>query len=624
MLESYQYLSIELGICALMILCLLLYYVRKNINKLVFIIAYIIWFFNCALIIFVPFDIYYTLIKQYEMPEITEKMINYGYSITYWTLFLFSWIIIPLMQCYESSGEFTKFAKLKSSLRKNLIYYAILLVISLFILLFSIINYGFDKTFDFAKDCSLIFGIVFFFFLLSYSLIKYPKTLYQKLNYLQQIKYHEWRANQFYEKLDEINFDIINRLLRLKLTISKLKGMNDEYENDNDNDKKKESINTSINKRQINSSGSISLDSSLIEKPKQVKDYLENMNQIYNDFSNDSARYGIDLDKEKIERQKPIKDLKDLIELNRKLNKKKNDNLRMQCRLRNCYKHWVTLSTLLFFGKISDNKNENENEKKDKETIEEEEKGADDKIIVKTGKKQSLKEEGFIPLEDFTNCKIIYYSKIRKVFIFVLFILSIIAGSITVVCEILMLLKKEFIFEILREIKNIFILHFFILIPFIYLICMSNYTLFKIKVSSYIYMYGHRQTDSVSLMIFTSYLSKIYFAICLNCLQAINQFDDDRRTKFEEFFDIRQTNSEDNLIIKLCRLSPILLILFMFLFFFNVPGKIGNCVGFNLFEFESEERDLGIKDGHRYLMILNKKLNGKELQRNNSKIFEDR
>ena len=137
-------------------------------------------------------------------------------------------------------------------------------------------------------------------------------------------------------------------------------------------------------------------------------------------------------------------------------------------------------------------------------------------------------------------------------------------------------------------------------------------------------MYGHRQTDSVSLMIFSSYLSRIYFAICLNCLQAINQFTKDKKSKFEEFFDISQTEGEDNLIIKLCRLSPCVLIFFMILFFFNVPGKIGNLVGFNLFEFESEERDLGIKDGHKYLMILNKKLNGKILERKKSKIFEDR
>ena len=587
MLESYIYLSIELGICSIIILFLLIYYVRRNINKLVFIIAYIVWFFNCALIIFVPFDIYYTLIKvENEMPQITKYMINYGYSITYWTLFIFSWIILPLMQSYESSGEFTKFEKLKSSLRRNLIYYSILLAISIFILIFSIINYGVDKTLVLAKNCSLIFGIVFFFFLLSYSLIKYPKTLYQKLQYINQIKYHEWRANQFYEKLDEINYDIVNRLLRLKVTIKKIKEMNDEDDNDNDNDNDKRKA--SVDSRPI--SGSLSLDSSLIEKPKQIKDYLNNMIQIYNDFSNDSSIYGIKLEKEKIDKQKPIKNLKDLIELNRKLNKKKNDNLRMQCRLRNCYSRWVILNTLLYFGKIKDNTNDNENEKKDnsKKVNEEEDKEINEKIIIKTGKKISLKDEGFIPLEGFTNCKIIYYSKLKKVFLFFLFILSIIGAIITVFCEILMLFKRKLIFKILVRIENIFILHFFILIPFIYLICMSNYTLFKIKVSSYIYMYGHRQTDSVSLMIFSPYLSRIYFAICLNCLQAINQFSyEDRRSKFEEFFNIK--HEEDNYIIYLCRLSPILLILFMILFFFNVPGKIGNCVGFNLFEFESEE-----------------------------------
>ena len=614
MLDSHYYIIIELGICALITLGLLLYYVRKNVNILVFFTAYIAWLFNFALIVFLPFDIYYTQIatdSDIKMSEMTRKMIEYGYTITYWTLFIFSWIFIPLMQCYESSGEFTKLAKLKSSLKENIIYYSILALISIAILIFAIIKTGFEYTLELAKDCSLIIGIIFFFFLLSYSLIKYPKTLYQKLNYINLIKYHEWRANQFFEKLDEIKFDLINRFLRLRITIQNLK---DEENN------KKESINTSIiteksNKRKDNSS--LSMELSLSDKTKQLTGYLEFMENKYNDFSENCSKYGIALSKEKVDGQKLITELKDLIELNRKINKKLNDNLRMQCRLRNCYKRWAILNTLLFFNKITD---KNEDEKKD--TIKEN--NNDEKIIVKSEKQLSLKEEGFIPLEDFSNCYIFYYTKIRKIFLFFLLILSIIAGLITIICEILMLFKFDLIFRILGKINNIIILHFVILIPLIYLIWMSNYTLFKIKISSYIYMYGHRQTDSVSLMIFSSYLSRIYFAICLNCLQAINQFTKDKKSKFEEFFDISQTEGEDNLIIKLCRLSPCVLIFFMILFFFNVPGKIGNLVGFNLFEFESEERDLGIRDGHRYLMILNKKLNGKKLERKNSKIFEDR
>ena len=230
-------------------------------------------------------------------------------------------------------------------------------------------------------------------------------------------------------------------------------------------------------------------------------------------------------------------------------------------------------------------------------------------------------------MEDFSNIKLFYYTKIRIIFIYILFVLSIIAGVITVFCEILLLFKAKLLMKLLERINNIVVIHFVILIPLIYLICMSNYTLFKIKISSYIYMYGHRQTDSVSLMIFSSYLSRIYFAICLNFLQTINQFtkkETRESSEFEIFFGISQTEEETKLIIKLCRLSPCILILFLLLFFFNIPGKIGNLLGYNMFEFESEDRDYGIKRGHKYLMVLNKKLNGKQLTYHDSKIFEDK
>ncbi len=137
-------------------------------------------------------------------------------------------------------------------------------------------------------------------------------------------------------------------------------------------------------------------------------------------------------------------------------------------------------------------------------------------------------------------------------------------------------------------------------------------------------MYGHKQTDSVSLMVFTSYLSRIYFAVCLNCMQCLNQFSEDKKTKFQIFFNKVQTKNEDDVILKLCRYSPCVLLLFILLFLFNIPGKIANCIGFNLFEFKSEERDLGIKKGHKYLMTLNKKLNGQLLEHHDPRVFEER
>lgn len=364
MLESYYYILIEVSICFVITICLLKYYARKNINPVVIITAFLTWFLNLVLIVLLLFDIYYTQTKEgmnSEMPNITKNIIIYGYNIIYWSTFLLGWIFIPLMQSYEDSGEFTKIEKLKSSLKENLIYYGILLVIIIILLVFTIIKFGIEKTLIIIKDGSLIFGLVFFFFLLSYSLIKYPKTLYFKLNNSKQIQYHEWRANKFFNRLDEDKFDLINIFSCLKVTINNINEI-DKINDEKDIKSIKESINTSINSKNSKNSrkkkDSLSMD--LTDEPKKIKDYLEYMDKEYDNFLKLSSEFGIDLEKEKEEEQKPITSIKDLIKLNRKIKRKKQDNLRMQCRIKNCYNRWAILNTLFYF---KNKKNEEDEEK---------------------------------------------------------------------------------------------------------------------------------------------------------------------------------------------------------------------------------------------------------------------
>ena len=626
-LASYYYILIETIICLIISISLLYYYARKNINPLVLFIAWITWFLNLTLIVLLTFDIYYTQTDKGkgDIPEITDNIIRYGYKIIYWSTFLLGWIFIPLIKSYEKSGEFTKIEKLKSSIKRNLRFYFILFVIDIVLFIYSLIKFGSKNTLILAKGGSLIFGIIFFFFLLSYSLIKNPKNLYNRLDYSKQIEYYEWKANKFFEKIEEIKYDLIESFFQLKSTIDNI-DINEIDENNEDDDLKirATSKNTSLSiekqyKKNIKRKYSINnMDDELTVKskaPKQIKDYLHDMKKMYNNFLEISKDVGIDLKKEKDEKTEPIVNVNDLILLNRRINKKKEDSFRMQYRINNNYKNWMTFNTLEY---LKNNKN-NVVKVKEKEIDDIEE-----KKDIKKDEILTLEEQGFIPLQNFSTCKKFYYSHIRKIFIFIFFIISIIAVVITVFCEIFMMFKIEYVHYILGGINNIYLLHITILIPLLYFTLMSNYSLLKIKITSYIYMYGHKQTDSVSLMVFTSYLSRIYFAVCLNCMQCLNQFSEDEMTKFQIFFNKVQTKNEDDVILKLCRYSPCVLLLFILLFLFNIPGKIANCIGFNLFEFKSEERDLGIKKGHKYLMTLNKKLNGQLLEHHDPRVFEER
>ena len=626
MLESYHYIIIEILICSILTFIILFYYARKGTNKVVLITAYISWFLNFVYILLLPFDIYYYTQtvegRKVEIPEITENIINIGYNIIYWVLYVFSWIFIPLMQCYEKSGEFTKLGKLKSSLKANLIYYAILLGIMVIIIFYIIFSFGsktFLNLFKTLKNFSLLYGILIFFFLLSYSLVKLPKTMYEKMNLRKRIKYYEWRAIQYYEKLDSTRFDLISLFTKLKNTINKIKN-----KEGNILLNKKGSLNISCStneedkkhsKKNENSDSGLNWTE---PKPKTIEDYLEYMEDLYSKFSKNATKYGIDIIKDKIDNENDeeekniIKNINELIILNGKVHRKMQNNSRMKYRIKNCYRHWAILNTIFFqkkenikkdskdidYKKIEDNNNINNN--------------IDNNININNNKiinndiEYNLEKEGFIPLDNFSSYKIFYYSKVKKCFYFISLVFLIITGLIAVTFEVLMM-KPKLIHFIKLSLSNILISHLVILIPFLYLISMSLHTLFKIKFSNYIYMYSPRMTDSVSLMIFSSYLSRVLFAICLNVVQINVQLNDENldddqvhRTKFEEFLGLKMKEDEQNIILLLCKYCPFVLILFIVLFYFNVPGKIANCLGFNLFEFESEERDSGISDGHKY------------------------
>ena len=646
MLESHQCIIIEIALCSILTFIILFYYARKGTNKVVLITAYISWFLNFVYILLLPFDIYYYTQavegREVEIPQITQNIINIGYNIIYWVLYVFSWIFIPLMQSYENSGEFTKFGKLKSSLKANLIYYTTLLGIMVFIIFYILFSFGrktFLTLFNALKNFSLLYGILIFFFLLSYSLVKMPKALYEKMNLKKQIKYYEWRANKYYEKLDSTRYDLVNLFRKLKNTIMKIKN-NDE----NNILNKKGSLNMSSStieqdKKKLKKEKSSSLDWTE-PKPITIDDYLEYMENLYNNFSKNANKYGIDIIKDKIENENEndeeekniIKNIYELTILNRKVNKKMQNNSRMKYRIKNCYRNWAILNTIFFHKKENVKK---DNKDIDYKKIEDNNNNNNNSNIINNNDinidiENILEKEGFIPLDDFSNIKIFYYSKVKVCFYFISLVFLIITGLIAVIFEVLMM-KPKFINFIKFHLGNILISHLVILIPFIYLISMSLHTLFKIKFSNYIYMYSPRQTDSVSLMIFSSYLSRVLFAICLNVVQINVQLSEensddnqDHRTKFEEFLGLKMKEDEGNIILLLCKYCPFVLILFIVLFYFNIPGKIANYLGFNLFEFESEERDSGISDGHRYLMGLNKKLNGKYLDHKNNIIFEER
>ena len=273
MFETHISIIVELSISLVLSLLILLYFARKNTNIIIFITSLICWFMNLYLIILIPYDVYYTQSDKGNIPETTKKFIQIGYKISYWVLFVLSWLVIPIMKGYETSGEITISKKLKASLISNVKFFAILGILGLFAIIFCIAKYGLSYTFLFVKNFSLIYGLLFYFFLLSYGLVKLPKTLYLKFKYDNHIKYLEWKINNFKTKLGTISHDLFIYFSRIKATLDTFGGneLNNEALDEKDDLDNEEEI--KVKENLINKKKSKNIN----EKPdgfEEIEDYF--------------------------------------------------------------------------------------------------------------------------------------------------------------------------------------------------------------------------------------------------------------------------------------------------------------------------------------------------------------
>ena len=131
-MDKYIYIFLEAIICLILVLVIILFYVRKGTNPIVINIAIFTWFLNFFMVVLLPYDIFITnKLKSNEKlapdDEITGIIIKISYNIIYWSIFFCNWIIIPFLDKYEDSGEFTRIDKIKYSIRKNIIRYLFLI-----------------------------------------------------------------------------------------------------------------------------------------------------------------------------------------------------------------------------------------------------------------------------------------------------------------------------------------------------------------------------------------------------------------------------------------------------------------------------------------------------------------
>lgn len=570
-------LTIESILCLLFSIALYFYFVRRDTNISVTLGSITVWFLTFVLIVFIPYDIYFfnyceknglicnnTMIiyksnnktvnntSEIDVDYIKNgiKILNILYAINYWLIFILSWLIIPIIKSYNSSGYFIHSEKLKNAIKENILFFIILIVVAIIgyiaicILFGTFINPLYLK--NISIGLTLSWGLIQVFFFLGYSLVKLPKNLLTHYKYKNEKRFLEWEIQDLREYMKEI---IVTDLVKLSLELKKT-----EYEFEK-NDKNF----PLYDYKQYFIKVKTKFDSN---KPKR----LEIIERGFHDSEIDYA-----------------KNMEELALLHQNVKSKLIDYERGMFLMTKKYKKWVLiLSILTLKNKIKD------------------------EISI------NFELEKGIKYFELTKTKQIYYIYIKPIYKVSFALICILLEIITLYGEIFSSIDETF-FSIMGNLitltNNIVLVHFITLIQISFLFYLCLYTIFKMKVSFLCQMYGNRQTDSNSVLFVCNMMARIGFPICINFCQItgltnliISKNYGTGTMKSDDIYD--GLNEAEAIYKGIIQFFPLILILLSILNFFNIFSKIGDCMGFNSFEIKNEDTEINIIEGKNILETL--------------------
>ncbi|KAK1385940.1 LMBR1 domain-containing protein 2-like [Heracleum sosnowskyi] len=197
-----------------MVMLTLRYFAGPDVPRYVLFLVGYTWFSSISIIILVPADIWGAIIGQ------DLKEISLFWTLSYWSTFLLTWAVVPIIQGYEDAGDFTLIERLKTSLHANLYFHMCVCSIALCGLVLLIIlraNWS-GGILGFAMACSNTFGLVTGAFLLGFGLSEIPKGLWQNAKWINRQKVLSHKVARMAVKLDDAHKEFSDAIVVTQAT----------------------------------------------------------------------------------------------------------------------------------------------------------------------------------------------------------------------------------------------------------------------------------------------------------------------------------------------------------------------------------------------------------------------
>lgn len=144
---------------------------------------------------------------------LSDRVLTKLWRFIYWTSQFLTWLVLPIMQSYSMTGDFSTIDRLKSAVRANLIYYSSIGAIFTVLLVYVIFKNGIDfaNLKVIAISSSNTWGLFLLVVLLGYGLVELPRLLISRSKHFQSLSRHYFKVGKLNaekceaeEKLDDV------------------------------------------------------------------------------------------------------------------------------------------------------------------------------------------------------------------------------------------------------------------------------------------------------------------------------------------------------------------------------------------------------------------------------------
>jgi len=205
------FIFLEILSIFLLALFLLNRYAARSISLVIKSLVFIPWFLCFLVIILVPMDVYYARRASLNPESTSEKdTLVIVWRIVYWTTFVMTWAVLPMLQQFVEAGEFTTEERFKRAFRNVLFNYGVMIIFGIAFVIYLLVSGRFKEYTlrEVMMTFSNCFGVFLIILCLGFGLVHIPKRYLQKTNKQINLKYHQFQLAEADDDRTNLQIDL--------------------------------------------------------------------------------------------------------------------------------------------------------------------------------------------------------------------------------------------------------------------------------------------------------------------------------------------------------------------------------------------------------------------------------